>query len=65
MLQGLLDVLVSEDELARRRLNWRPPDTPNRGILGIMAGLAASANEGAAWSGPAKIGFRTTSGLVK
>ena len=47
---GRLDLLVSEEELARRRLDWRPPDIPDTGILGLMAGLATSASRGAGWS---------------
>ena len=47
--QGVLDLLVPEEELARRRKNWRPPKPPDKGILGLYARLATSANRGAVW----------------
>ncbi|MGQ9458733.1 MAG: hypothetical protein ACUVS5_10685, partial [Anaerolineae bacterium] len=46
---GRLDLLVSEEELARRRARWRPPEPPRRGILGLYARVASSANLGATW----------------
>lgn len=46
---GRLDLLVSEEELARRRARWRPPEPPRRGILGLYAQVASSANLGATW----------------
>ncbi|HSB82097.1 MAG TPA: dihydroxy-acid dehydratase, partial [Candidatus Methylomirabilis sp.] len=42
-----LDVLVSADELARRRAAWRPPKRELKGILARYARLAESASKGA------------------
>jgi dihydroxy-acid dehydratase len=47
--EGRLDLLVPEEELARRRERWRPPEPPRRGILGLYARVASSANLGATW----------------
>ncbi len=46
---GVLDLLVPEEELARRRERWQPPAPPGKGLLGLYARLATSANRGAAW----------------
>lgn len=46
--QRTLDLLVSEDELARRRQDWTPPAPKYRhGVLGKYARLVGSAAEGA------------------
>jgi len=42
-----LDLLVSEEELARRRAAWKPPKRDLRGILARYARLAESASKGA------------------
>ncbi len=42
-----LDLLVEEDELARRRATWKPPKRELRGILARYAKLAESASRGA------------------
>ncbi|MBC7225320.1 MAG: dihydroxy-acid dehydratase, partial [Anaerolineae bacterium] len=47
--KGQLDLLVLEEELARRRAQWQPPEPPRRGILGLYARVASSANLGATW----------------
>ena len=44
---GKLDLLVSAEELERRRQNWTPPTPPTKGILGLYASLAQSAAHGA------------------
>jgi len=44
---GRLELLVTEDELKRRRENWTPPQPPTKGILGLYASLARSAAQGA------------------
>lgn len=44
---GTLELLVSEDELTRRRGTWTPPQPPGKGILGLYASLAQSAAQGA------------------
>ena len=46
--QGKLNVLVSEDELKKRRKNWQPkPPKVNYGALGRYARYVGSASEGA------------------
>ena len=42
-----LEVLVSEEELAHRRLAWKPPKRELKGILARYAKLAESASKGA------------------
>jgi len=42
-----LDLLVPEEELARRRAAWRPPERRLKGILARYALLAESASKGA------------------
>ncbi|MBI3086845.1 MAG: dihydroxy-acid dehydratase [candidate division NC10 bacterium] len=42
-----LDLLVAADELARRRVAWRPPKRELKGILARYARLAESASRGA------------------
>jgi dihydroxy-acid dehydratase len=42
-----LEVLVSVEELARRRLVWKPPKRELKGILARYAKLAESASKGA------------------
>jgi len=44
---GKLDLLVSEEEMARRHGRWAPPQRPTKGILGLYASLAQSAAQGA------------------
>ncbi len=44
----LLQLEVDDDELARRRANWRQPEPRYRnGVLGKFAQLALPANKGA------------------
>jgi dihydroxy-acid dehydratase len=45
-----LDLLVPEDEIARRRAGWKPP-TPRytKGVLGRYAREVGSAATGAVW----------------
>ena len=45
--QRRLDLLVSADELARRRADWRPRRRELKGILARYARLAQSASKGA------------------
>jgi dihydroxy-acid dehydratase len=47
--QGRLELLLPGEELARRRESWQPPEPPARGILGLYARVATSANRGAVW----------------
>jgi dihydroxy-acid dehydratase len=42
-----LDLLVPEDELARRRAGWRPPVFPDRGYRRLYAEQVRQADEGA------------------
>jgi dihydroxy-acid dehydratase len=41
-----LDLLVSEDELARRRALWKPPAKPKRGWDRLIADQVLQADEG-------------------
>jgi dihydroxy-acid dehydratase len=41
-----LDLLVGEDELARRRAAWRPPDRPSRGYARLHAAHVLQASAG-------------------
>ncbi|WP_024876735.1 dihydroxy-acid dehydratase [Saccharomonospora piscinae] len=45
-----LDLLVDDDELARRAQGWRPPPVEHRGVLGKYARLVRSASVGAVCS---------------
>ncbi len=46
--QGLLQLNVPQEELARRRRNWRPPAPPfRRGVLAKYAHLVSSSSRGA------------------
>ena len=47
--QGRLDLLVSPEELERRRKAWTPPAPPHipRGYLRLYAAAASSADQGA------------------
>ena len=47
--QGVLDLHLPAEELARRRESWRPPEPPDKGILDLYARLATSTNRGAGW----------------
>jgi dihydroxy-acid dehydratase len=42
-----LDLMVAEDELARRRATWHPPATPARGWDHLYATQVGQADEGA------------------
>jgi len=42
-----LDLLVSEEELRRRKERWTPPKPKGKGFLAIYSLLAASADKGA------------------
>ncbi len=42
-----IDLLVEEDELARRRERFTPPPLPSRGYRRLFAGHVLQANEGA------------------
>ncbi len=44
---GKLDLIVPQEEMARRRAAWIPPKRPTKGILGLYASLAQSAAQGA------------------
>jgi dihydroxy-acid dehydratase len=47
--QGRLELNVPAEELARRRAGWHQPDLPRKGVLSLMARLAAAASKGAVW----------------
>lgn len=49
--QRKLHLHVSDEELARRRAQWRAPDVSRRGVLGKFATLVASASRGAVTDG--------------
>jgi dihydroxy-acid dehydratase len=44
---GKLELLIPEEEMNRRRQNWKPRPRPTKGILGLYASLAQSAAQGA------------------
>jgi dihydroxy-acid dehydratase len=48
-----LDLAVPDDELARRRAAWRPPEPRyTGGVMAKYAALVSSASEGAVTTGP-------------
>jgi dihydroxy-acid dehydratase len=45
-----LDVEITEEEMARRRSRWTPPDTTNlSGVIAMYARTALQADQGAGW----------------
>ena len=45
-----LDVELSDDEIARRRASWSPPDQSElEGVVAMYAACALQADEGAGW----------------
>jgi dihydroxy-acid dehydratase len=45
-----INVKIDDEELAKRRLKWKPPDQSNlRGVVALYAKYALQADEGAGW----------------